>query len=533
MSTALSKLELWVGGKQLSLLKPVWVDIQAEVNLIPSARLVLGTDKPRLQGEVQKEASLCRPGSEFRIGIKSGPTLFRGILTQQSMRLQKGSSELTLTIKHPLQRLTASLRSQVFMDTKEEAILRELCSAQGINIKKLEGVDATHPQMVQFGCSDWKFIVTRLRANRVWLVPELDGVDGFSVTKPALAGQADHTLFNIGSKEGVGVEEGEWHFSCEEQPKQLAVSAWDLQAQAMSHSATPASLSIGREALDPRKLVALNSSIWSLANSQPLATEEQVALANARWLAQQAASIHGRFTVEGDAKYQLGQTLALSGFGHSFDGLALITGVQHDITKKHWRTTLQIGQSLSLDVDAGVVPKVTGVLVGVVDSYLEDPAKLNRLRVKVPALQDKTPLWARFAAPYASKESGLCFYPEEGDEVVVGFFADDPCYPVILGAMHNPKNLPPFPPSTENNQKGLVFGQGDNKHQLMFDSQKGSATLQVSNDAMTLHKGMQLVSDQDVTISVQNLKLNAKQEVNIEGKKGVQVKGAVDLSGSY
>jgi uncharacterized protein involved in type VI secretion and phage assembly len=146
-------------------------------------------------------------------------------------------------------------------------------------------------------------------------------------------------------------------------------------------------------------------------------------------------------------------------------------------------------------------------------------------------MHDDKPLWARFATPYASKESGLCFYPEEGDEVVVGFFADDPCYPVILGAMHNPKNLPPFPPSTENNQKGLVFGHGDNKQQLMFDSQKKSATLQVNKDVLTLHQGMQLASEQDVTISAQNLALNAKQQVKVEGSSGVHVKGAkVDLT---
>ncbi|PMY46899.1 hypothetical protein C1Y34_31850 [Pseudomonas sp. GW456-L12] len=525
--SSLKDFTLWASGKQLSVLAATWVEIHTEVNHIPSARLVLSVADNAL-AKAEAEVALCKPGSEFRIATHKGSTLFSGILVQQSMRLQKGSSELTLTIKHPLQRLTASLRSQVFMDAKEDAILRELCSAQGITIKKLEGVDATHQQMVQFACSDWQFMTARLRANRVWLVPELDSVN---VMKPALAGQADHTLYKNGKK-GPGIEEAEWQFSCQEQPKQLAVCAWDLSGQAMSRTATPASLSIGRDAFDSANLAALNSSTWSLAKSQPLTTEEQGALANARWLAQQAAGIQGRFTVEGDTKYQLGQTLALSGFGGSFDGSALITGVQHQISKERWRTTLLIGQPLLQDVDAGVVPRAAGVLVGVVDSYQEDPGKLNRLRVKIPALmQNEKPLWARFATPYASQESGLCFYPEAGDEVVVGFFADDPCYPVILGAMHNPKNPPPFPPSAENNQKGLVFGQGDNKQLLMFDRQQGSATLQVHKDTLTLHQGMQLASEQDIALSAQNLTLNAKQQVKAEGNSGVQVKGAkVDLT---
>jgi uncharacterized protein involved in type VI secretion and phage assembly len=527
---AASNLALSVGGKQLSVLQPDWVNIEAEVNLIPSATLVLKSKRSWGSADVQQEVSLCRPGSVLRINTKSGKILFCGILTQQSICLKKGSEELKLTVKHPLQGLNASLRSQVFTETKDREILRAFCTEQKIKINKLDGMDANHPQMVQFACSDWQFIITRLRANGVWLVPELDGSDGFSVTEPALAPKADHILEDR-RKEG-DFYEGEWTFSCQEQAKQLNVSAWDLEKQEMCNAVKAALLPIGSDGLNPAKLAALNTGTWWLTNSQPLTTEEQSALANGRWLAQEARSIQGRFTVKGDHKYKLGQTLTFSGFGRSVDGLALITGVQHEITQADWRTTLQIGQSLSHDVDAGVVPGVAGVLVGVVDSYQEDPGKFNRLRVKVPALMhDDKPLWARFATPYASKESGLCFYPEEGDEVVVGFFADDPCYPVILGAMHNPKNLPPFPPSTENNQKGLVFGHGDNKQQLMFDSQKKSATLQVNKDVLTLHQGMQLASEQDVTISAQNLALNAKQQVKVEGSSGVHVKGAkVDLT---
>ncbi|WP_350307145.1 type VI secretion system tip protein VgrG [Photorhabdus viridis] len=525
------KLVLWVGGKKLTALAPLLIEIQAEVNRIPSAKLVLNTEGntlAQLDAETEKEVSLCMPGSTLRVDAKSGQTLFSGIVMNQSLRLQKGRSELTLMVVHPLKRLTASLRSQVFMDEKEGDVLRELCSAQNIKVNKLAGMHVTHPQMVQFTCSDWQFITARLRANGVWLIPELDGI---SVIKPALSGHADHILDNK-SKQGVGIEEAEWRFTCQEQPKQLAVSAWDIQEQAMSRIKTPTLISLGNEALDPKKLATLNNSTWLLASSQSLAEEERSALADGRWLAQQAAGIQGRFTVEGNAAYQLGQTLKVSGFGASFDGSALITGVQHHMSKGVWRTTLLIGQPLLQDVDADLVPRVSGVLTGVVASYQEDPARLNRLRVKVPELmQDDKPLWARFSTPYASKESGLCFYPEAGDEVVVAFLADDPCYPVILGAMHNPKNPPPFPPSAENSRKGIVFGPGDNKQQLMFDHQQGSATLQVGKDSLTLHQGVQLNSEQDGVLSAKNLTLESKQQIGISGNSGVKIKGAkVDLT---
>jgi uncharacterized protein involved in type VI secretion and phage assembly len=197
-----------------------------------------------------------------------------------------------------------------------------------------------------------------------------------------------------------------------------------------------------------------------------------------------------------------------------------------------WRTELVLGQDVQRDVGTPLVPSAPGLHIGIVGEYKQDPENLNRLRVKVPSLQtDDTPLWARFAAPYASKERGLCFYPEPGDEVVLGFFAEDPRYPVILGSMHNPKNKPPYAPSVGNNQKGLVLTQGGNEQQLLFDTKAVSAVLVSGKEKIALQKGAKIESDGPVQLAGSKIDIAAKQQVNLQGQSGVQIKGAkVDLS---
>ena len=88
--------------------------------------------------------------------------------------------------------------------------------------------------------------------------------------------------------------------------------------------------------------------------------------------------------------------------------------------------------------------RVSGLHVGVVAEFAEDPDKQLRVKVTLPRhrIGDRTLVWARLAAPDAGKDRGFFFRPETGDEVVIGFFNDDPRQPVILGSLHSSKNAP-------------------------------------------------------------------------------------------
>ncbi len=80
---------------------------------------------------------------------------------------------------------------------------------------------------------------------------------------------------------------------------------------------------------------------------------------------------------------------------------------------------------------------------------------------------------ARVAAPMAGNGRGVHFFPEVGDEVVVGFEAGDPNHPIILGALWNGQDRPPdqAKESERNDIRTVVSRSG---HELTFDDTPGA-----------------------------------------------------------
>ena len=115
------------------------------------------------------------------------------------------------------------------------------------------------------------------------------------------------------------------------------------------------------------------------------------------------------------------------------------------------------------EVAAGVLPAVDGLQIGVVLKLDADPAGEYRIQVNVPVLEAQTEgVWARLLSFYASNGFGQYCVPEVGDEVILGYLNNDPCYPVILGSVYSSKQKPAYEHSAENNLKegkrSLRFG---------------------------------------------------------------------------
>ncbi|MFN8395712.1 MAG: phage baseplate assembly protein V [Bacteroidia bacterium] len=50
----------------------------------------------------------------------------------------------------------------------------------------------------------------------------------------------------------------------------------------------------------------------------------------------------------------------------------------------------------------------------------------------------------------------MLFWPEVGDEVIVGFLNDDPRAAIVLGSLYNSPNPPIYPHDAKNPKKGLI-----------------------------------------------------------------------------
>ncbi|MEQ2017739.1 phage baseplate assembly protein V [Photorhabdus bodei] len=525
----ISAIDIKINGKVLSQFSIVSLKLVHQINGIPSAKIILNTSGDAnhiFDAKEQDELASCRPNHELIVQLQK-TVLFKGIIVRQTLKFKGQDSLMTLTAKHPLQKLTDGLHSQLFSQQSDEAIIRKLFKQSGIpvTIKQAPQLKTEHEQMVQFRCNDWKFLKSRLAATNTWLLP---GNETVALVIPESLNQSTvHTIKQRASDQDIVLFEADLQWDNQHSPKAVSVQSWDIAQQKLSQATQAKNSGLGSGQLAPDSLAALTDQTWQWVFSYPQDNEQAKYLAQGIMNNLRSHNVSGNFEVAGDSRYQPGDVLALSGFGQGIDGKGIITGVSQTINQRQgWRTRLTLGL---LPETEPAVPQVKELHVGIVEKYQQDKQSLDRIPVRIPALSlTNSVLFARLGKPYASHESGFCFYPDPGDEVIVGFFECDPRFPVILGAMHNPKNKSPLEPSEKNPVKTLVIKQGDNQQAFAFDNQKKTLTLNSGKNTVSLQqdKDITLNSTKNLTTKAQEINLQAEKSLSATGKSGVDIKGA-------
>lgn len=511
------RIRITVGDNktELKALKAQRIVLDCQINAIPSATLELAIPGSHRQAFLNSgEISTCQPGE--KIGIQIGEDhAFSGVITESYLSLTR-LPVLKLTLRHPLIALDSLRRSQVFSQQTDAEILQSLCSAGG-RVTIPEPMNTKCEQKVQYQCSDWQMVRYILDQNGLWLLPQ---VEGAKVVKPRPAEKVDHTLSGkaLTSNGKLLIEEGGIQFSALNQPKELKMTAWDIQNQSsLNITAKHTGLGLLGSALKK----TLSEKAWQFNYSTSPGQAPLEDYANSLLMNLELAHVQGKFIVPGSFKYQPGQTLAVTGLGSVLDGKGMITSVRHTLNKTHWKTEIRLGRSELLSPQATrTVPD--GLHPGVVQAFKKDEQNFGRFRVSLPVLgTENNVLWARFAVPYASKNSGFICYPEPGDEVVVSFFDGEPDYPVIIGAMYNPKNPAPLQADEDNAVKGLIISPDDksrlqwllNKQDkqilLKTEANDKGILLDTSKETLTLHEGITLKADDN-----NQLVLNKKAELS-------------------
>lgn len=476
------QIKAGASAQALKTVQPIWFASEQRVNNIPSARLLLSTEGNSVAAlsRCEEEIALCQPGNAMTVSIERGgqwELLFKGVVVEQSLSLLKTNAQMELLIKHPLALLDSTYRSQVFSNASAESIINGLLSEQNVSCSNRAQMTTVQEQLIQFRCSDWLYVRRLVDEAAAWLLPDFDQV---RIVLPSLAPMPDHTLKStevnrqLDSEGQSSVFEANWRFSDRYQPDKLWLTAWDIGKQDLMVARATAE-QLGKDALSPAAPSPLNKATWVIGSSTSVSQDKLDGLAQSTLQHLQEVGVQGEFQLRGATRYKLGQTLALSEFGRGFDGAGIITAVSHSIDKALWKTTISLGMK-GASAEMTPLSTVKGLQVGVVASFEADPNELNRLRVTLPVLgDDNNTVWARLAMPYASHDGGFYFYPNPGDEVVVGFFDDDPCFPVIVGSMYNPVNPPPVSLSQDNKLKGLAFKDKDML--LQFDTSAKTGVL--------------------------------------------------------
>lgn len=524
----------------------VSIDIRREVNRIPCASLVF------LDGDAAKRTfglsnqGYFEPGKAIEIKVRyesetEDATLFKGPVVRHAVEASLHGSLLRVDMKDAAVKLGQARKSTVFRDQTDGEVIRRLIEAAGLGSGTIDSTSPKHPELVQYHCTDWDFILSRADVQGLLAVAE-DGT--ISVRTADSRGGPKHT-FEYGVSD---IHNFEFEADVAHQYSAVQGTGWSIEEQRPTEPADARPFRLSQGNLDGKKLAeSVGFGAYTLSHPVPVAPEELQAWANARMQRSRMSMLRGRLATAGFADVNLLDVMEVAGVGKRFDGKTLITGICHRIDAGGWRTDIQFGVSprsfcLAEGIRdapaAGLLPGVGGLQIGVVDEFEEDPAKQLRVKVSLPGLaSDAGAVWARLAAPDAGKERGWFFRPERGDEVVVGFFNEDPRQPVILGALYSSKNLPPndFSDLTKDNLKKGIVTKGGTR--IAFtDDEKASLVLETAGkNRILLDDAEELIDISDkhgnkITLDKDGIKLTSAKDLKLEASGNVEIKGAkVDL----
>lgn len=517
------------------------IDVVNEVNRIPYAQITILDGDAAKQKFAISDTAFFEPGKEIEIKLRyeggADVSVFKGLVVRHAVEAGEQGLILTVEMKDSAIKLTRARRSEIYREKTDSEVIGTLITNSGLTKGKMATTQPAHPELVQYYCTDWDFILSRADAYGMVVVVEQGKI---SLAEIKLSGSPAHTYeFGISEIYNFEIEVDANH-----QYAEVESIAWDLKNQTLTQATKAKDFSLTQGNLKPATVAkAVGGALQTLSDAVPLDPKTLQAWANAAMIKSRMSMIRGRISAPGFGDIHCLELMEVAGVGKRFNGKTLITGVRHRVDVNGWQTDVQFGLSADAFASkadvmdrpaAGQLPGVNGLQIGLVTDYA-DPDKQSRVKVMLPGIDaQKGEVWARLSSPDAGKGRGYFFRPEPGDEVIVGFFNDDPRQAVILGAMFNAKNTPPDDMeknSDKNLAKGIVSRSGltlgflDDDKPAVFIKTPGLNTIIFDDsDEMIQIKdqhGNTITMNKDGVVikSVKDFKIDASGNVEIKGVK--------------
>jgi len=513
------------------------IRITNEVGRIPTCRLVLRDGSMATLEYPATDDRRLAPGAKIDVqaywGSDSAKTIFSGLILGLRSRIEAETGAMLEIEARGNAILMAQERRSVSFDQKSDHdVMRDLITRHGLTAR-LTGSSGKRDQVLH-DATDWDFLRLLAERNGHWIVCE-----GATVApqSPALTGSAP-------LKVTVGTDV--IAFDCEVTANhafdKATFRAWDIERLEVSEGSSAAAKTGSWGNLAASTLSGVAGKPAPVFSS-PVSVPRDTLTGYADQIKARAdmGRINGTCRFIGTALAQPNTMLEITGAAGRFSGKALITGVRHDLSANGWTTEVTLGRLSEAEIFAeprslppgqGVATPVHGLTVATVTKLSGDPINLDRIQISLPVLGDKPILlWARLAAPYAGKDTGIQFLPEHGDEVVVGFFGDDPSAPVILGSMHSSKKKRALKEEAKNNKKII---QTRSKLKITFDDEKkavkietpGGAVVQLDDSGKSL-----MLKDQNgnsITLGSGGITIKSARDIKLTAGAGISLAASAD-----
>lgn len=501
------------------------VEVRRAIGEIASATIEIGDgDMANASWDVADGDSFA-PGAEITIKAGYGSdeeVIFAGIVVQIGARIgSDNASRLVVHCQDKAVKMTLGRRSANHIDMTDADIMAQLCGAHGLSAD-IAATPIQHGALVQFQCSDWDFLMARAQVNGLMVITDAGTLRAH---QPAIGGTA---VLKVAW--GVDLIDFEADIDARSQMASVTAVAWDPETQAaISASQSPG---LNRQG---NLSSAVGSPSETLQGPPMLGADALQAWANSQQTRAGLARIRGRMRFQGSAKAVPGALVELAGVGQRFGGDVFAGAITHNIRDGDWRTTVEFGlpepaarPDPLITPASGWLPAAAGLQIGIVTKLEGDPAAEQRIQVKIPVLGASSEgVWARLLQTPASKGFGAFCVPDIGDEVVIGYFNDDPSSPVVLGSLYSSNRAPPLAISDDNNIKALVTRS---KARIEIDDQAVTITIKTpANNQIVIDdtKKSILLHDQHGN----SITMNA-DGITIASSKDIVMAATGDISGA-
>ncbi|MEM7374086.1 MAG: type VI secretion system tip protein VgrG [Bacteroidota bacterium] len=507
--------------------------VSREVNRIASARLTYIDETCK---EKLSDKEYFKPGNKIQISagsVLSKELLFEGFVVRKSLKVKEGTSPtLVIECKDEAVKLTTGENSKYYYNSTDSSIIEEIIGSYPGLKAAIEPTTVFHEEMVQYHATDWDFLLARTEANCQLIQTE----NGTLISRmPSMTTTEDTpTITN-----GRNVFDFHTKMDARTQYETYAAASWSPAEQKWIIEEGEIDGMDEQGNVKPKELKEVTKSTKVIKHTGDLGEAELKALADAADLKSKLARLIGHVKIDLSPLIKPGGVVKLEKFGERFDGSIFVTAVQHEIARGAGYTHVQFGlpeeweggaaSSRASGTTGGLLPSVQGLQIGIVTALEEDPKLHYRVKIRLPIVDDTGEgQWARMAMTDAGEKRGLFFYPEIGDEVVVGFLDEDPRHPVILGMLHSKAKPAHITPANDNHEKGLMTKSGikllfkDDKKQIeistpaensiLLDEESKSLVIKdQNNNTITMDsKGITIESGADLV-------LKAKNNISLEG----------------
>ena len=523
------KFDIKVAGQTISNeCEVVSIEISYSVNRINTATIIFSDgNMPEAKFPVS-DSDTFLPGGEIIVqaGYDEDLTeIFSGIIVKHSVKISGANqARLIVECKDKAIAMTTGRKNANYIDKKDSDIINALIGNYAGLSSEVTATGYQHKELVQFYCSDWDFMLARAEANGMLVILDAGKV---SVAPPRVSGEPVLTVTY-----GSDLIDFNAELDARHQFSSVTTNGWDLATQQLvQQTAAPEALTSQGNVASAELTKVLSLSEYRLQSTTPQDTSALAAWAKAQQLKSALARIRGHIIFQGSALAKPGLLIALAGVGERFNGNAFISAVHHSLINGNWTTRAEFGMhpnwftennQLESPLAAGLNAGINGLHIGTVMKLDADPESEHRVQVSIPEMSAETDgFWARLTNFYSSNSFGAFFIPEVGDEVVLGFFNDDPSHPVILGSLYSSKNAPPYALAAENNTKAIVTRT---KMKMEFDEEKknitiitpGANKIVISDDGKSIL--LQDQNDNKVTLDSAGITLDSPKDITLKAQ---------------